>query len=287
MTKILKRIEDLMLSDAYTNSSNPKHKEVTDEVSKNFKEGANTKKKYKWVSEKGDHTCETCSSLDGKLVDNKEDFGVIFPVHPNCKCEIIEVWVEEDTQQQDEKEKAKKLTQKDLHKMAQEISDKYNNFISPQGVFFFMQNEGVKHSIYSDTKKVKTIGIGHRIKPDEKNKYKNLIISYDIIKNLLIEDLKSPIQSVKNISKLVDKNFTQNEKDALLSYILNRGSGNWINSEVYKSIKRKDFSNIRNNFLKDTENQDAETKKELTNRRNREYNLFEKGIYPIYEVKIE
>lgn len=51
MTKILKRIEDLMLSDAYTNSSNPKHKEVTDEVSKyfkeNFKDGPNSKKKYK------------------------------------------------------------------------------------------------------------------------------------------------------------------------------------------------------------------------------------------------
>lgn len=221
------------------------------------------------------------------MLDNMEDFEVCPPVHPNCKCEIIEVWVEEDTQQQNVKEEVKKLTQKDLYNMAQEISDKYNNFISPKGVFFFMQNEGVKHSIYGDTKKIKTIGIGHRIKLDEKDKYKNLIISYDIIKNLLIEDLKSPIQSVKNISKLVDKNFTQNEKDALLSYILNRGSGNWINSEVYKSIKRKDFSNIKNNFLKDTENQDTKTKKGLTNRRNREYNLFEKGIYPIYEVKIE
>ena len=112
-------------------------------------------------------------------------------------------------------------------------------------------------------------------------------MTYDIIKNLLIEDLKSPIQSVKNISKLVDKNFTQNEKDALLSYIINRGSSNWIKSEVYKAIKRNDFSNIKNNFLQDTENQDAQTKKGLTNRRNREYNLFEKGIYPIYEVKIE
>lgn len=193
----------------------------------------------------------------------------------------------EDIQQQNKKEVVKKLTQEDLHKMAQEISDKYDNFISSKGVFFFMQNEGVKHSIYNDTKDVKTIGIGHQIKPYEKDKYKNLIMNYDAIKNLLIEDLKSPIQSVKNIGKLVNRNFAQNEKDALLSYILNRGGGVWSDSEVYKAIKRKDFSNMLDNFLYDVKKQDKKTKEGLTNRRNREYNLFENGIYPTFEVKIE
>ena len=152
MTKILKRIEDLMLSDAYTNSSNPKHKEVTDEVSKyfkeNFKDGPNTKKKYKWVSEKGDHTCETCSLLDGKLVDNKEDFGVTFPVHPNCKCEIIEVWVEEEDDVDEDRVGEIKMS-----------DSEFINKIFPNIKKF----EGERFYTYTDTKGFVTIGYGNKI----------------------------------------------------------------------------------------------------------------------------
>lgn len=46
--------------------------------------------KYVWHSENGEHTCEVCKSLDGKVFDFYDE--VPERPHPNCKCtiEIIE-----------------------------------------------------------------------------------------------------------------------------------------------------------------------------------------------------
>ena len=45
-------------------------------------------KMYIWISEKGEHTCDECKSLNGKIF-----FGDKIPPrpHPNCKCEVVEM----------------------------------------------------------------------------------------------------------------------------------------------------------------------------------------------------
>ena len=48
------------------------------------------KRKYKWIAEFGENTCEKCASLDGKEFD--EDNVPPRP-HPNCKCKVEEISV--------------------------------------------------------------------------------------------------------------------------------------------------------------------------------------------------
>ncbi len=46
---------------------------------------------YLFISEKGDHTCEQCERLHGRLF-GKEDLargGMIPPLHPNCRCSLV------------------------------------------------------------------------------------------------------------------------------------------------------------------------------------------------------
>lgn len=45
-------------------------------------------KKYIWISEKGENTCEECKRLNGKIFTGDE---VPPRPHPNCKCEVKEL----------------------------------------------------------------------------------------------------------------------------------------------------------------------------------------------------
>ena len=46
--------------------------------------------KYIWHSEKGEHTCEKCKELDGRIFDKYDEIPE--KPHPNCKCtvEVVE-----------------------------------------------------------------------------------------------------------------------------------------------------------------------------------------------------
>ncbi len=47
-------------------------------------------KTYIWQSEKSTSSCEECKSLAGKVFANKDD-APSPPLHPNCKCKLVEV----------------------------------------------------------------------------------------------------------------------------------------------------------------------------------------------------
>ena len=44
---------------------------------------------YIWQSEESD-SCDECKSLNGKVFTNKDD-APSPPLHPNCKCKLVEV----------------------------------------------------------------------------------------------------------------------------------------------------------------------------------------------------
>lgn len=60
--------------------------------------------RYIWHSENGEHTCDECKALDGKIFDFYEE--VPDPPHPNCKCwvEIIENKKEKPVDNQEKNE---------------------------------------------------------------------------------------------------------------------------------------------------------------------------------------
>ena len=48
------------------------------------------KRKYKWITEFGENTCEKCAALDGKEFEENE---VPSRPHPNCRCKVEEISV--------------------------------------------------------------------------------------------------------------------------------------------------------------------------------------------------
>ena len=73
--------------------------------------------KYVWHSENGEHTCEVCKSLDGKVFDFYDE--VPERPHPNCRCTVeiideddIEVEDNEDTDETKHRNPVPQSTQK-------------------------------------------------------------------------------------------------------------------------------------------------------------------------------
>ena len=97
MVKLTDEIQELMLSSAYTDSSNPKHKEVVKKVEKyfddNFK-GDTTA--FKWVSDHCENMCGACGAMDGVIKRKYSDFDKYPPLHPHCHCKIIEIGMSEN-----------------------------------------------------------------------------------------------------------------------------------------------------------------------------------------------
>ncbi len=101
MNKIPENILNLMQSDAYANSSNPEHQNVTRRVQNYFenKYGNSTidatgrnitiRRAWCWHTEKDENTCDDCLSFSGTIYENEEDIPE-HPHHPNCRC-----WIEE------------------------------------------------------------------------------------------------------------------------------------------------------------------------------------------------
>ncbi len=280
MTKILKRIEDLMQSDAYTNSANPKHEEVTAEVTKyfkeNFKDGPNVKKKYKWVCGASDNTCGTCSALNGKLVDNMEDFKVCPPVHPHCGCSIIEVWVEEE-EEEDRVDEIKMSDKGKIFLKNKEGDKEYQreNKKSYRDGMFYIHDDGAGYG---------TIGYGHKITANEKNRgiFKNGITEEEAEK-LFKKDVNIAINNYNKYIKR--KDYSQNQIDAILSFLYNIGGGdNFINSNTRYLLQNKlDKHPISGKTLekefKEWNTSDGEYNDGLNNRRNAEWDLFTTGKY--------
>ncbi|MGN0929658.1 MAG: pesticin C-terminus-like muramidase [Alphaproteobacteria bacterium] len=168
MTKILKRIENLMLSDAYTNSSNPKHKEVEEEVEEYFKDNfRGDSVAFKWVSDHCENMCSVCGAMDGIIKRNYSDFDKHPPLHPNCHCKIVEIGMKEDKldrviHEQDERGREIKMS-----------DEEFINKIFPN----IKLHEGEKNIIYTDTKGHVTIGYGNKI--SSKEEFKKLPLKFN------------------------------------------------------------------------------------------------------------
>jgi GH24 family phage-related lysozyme (muramidase) len=165
-----------------------------------------------------------------------------------------------------------------INKIAGEVSNFYNGWISPDGIKFLIEHEGIVTHWYSDNGQAdgnQTIGIGHLQISGDKEKYSNEL-NLETVKTLLIEDLKSPIQSVKNLA--AKRELGQNQKDALISFIFNIGSGNWAKSTVLKLLSNPGFyisntnSVLENAFMKFIYS-NGQILNGLKKRRQAEYNL--------------
>ena len=129
--------------------------------------------------------------------------------------------------------------------------------MSPNGLKTLSLREGTRHNAYKDTKGIWTIGVGHtgpEVLPD-------LIWSDKEV----FDQLKRDVAKTEDcINSLVKVPLTQNQFDALSSFIFNVGVGAFIRSTMLKKINARDFVGATAEFDK------WHIPPEITSRRNSE-----------------
>lgn len=141
---------------------------------------------------------------------------------------------------------------------------------SKKGIDLIKKYEGLKLTAYRCPAGLLTIGYGHTgddVKP-------GMTINKEFAEILLKEDLKV---FEKAINDLVKVELTQNQFDALISFIYNVGTGNFKKSILLRLINEKKFNEVSNEFMKWTKARQPGGFKELpglVKRRTEEKKLF-------------
>lgn len=141
--------------------------------------------------------------------------------------------------------------------------------ISQDGINKIKTHEALRLQPYRDSAGLWTIGYGHLIKPDE---WWNEITE-EFAEQLLKNDLAIAESAVKDF---VEITITQNQYDALVSFVFNVGVNAFENSTLLKKLNAGDPS-VVDEFLrwnKTTINGKLKVVAGLTTRRERERDLF-------------
>lgn len=114
--------------------------------------------------------------------------------------------------------------------------------ISQKGIDLIKTFEGCKLFAYRDSVGIPTIGWGH---------VKDVKMGMSITQKQAEEFLKSDIKPVERLLNGMGINYTQNQFDALTSWIFNLGEGNFKKSTMYKNIvARKSDVEITDQMVK-------------------------------------
>jgi len=141
--------------------------------------------------------------------------------------------------------------------------------ITQDGLDFIQDVEGCKLYAYLDTGGVYTIGVGHT-GPEV---VKGLTCSMEQALQWLKEDSE---EAQEGIRKLVKGLLTQNQFNALVSFVFNVGVGAFSKSTMLKLINKGDFDGAANEFPKWNKDNGKEILG-LTKRRILEQAVFEKA----------
>lgn len=107
---------------------------------------------------------------------------------------------------------------------------------------FLKKVEGVRYKAYLDTGGVLTNGVGHT-GPDVK--YVGQVASKEQVEQWLIDDLK---EAEDALYRWVTVELTQNQFDALASFVFNIGEGQFRKSTLLKKLNQQDFDGAAGQF---------------------------------------
>lgn len=144
---------------------------------------------------------------------------------------------------------------------------------SQNGLEFITKWEGCILKPYKDVAGLRTIGVGHLIKPGE-NYPDGVAISKEHALELLSGDVG---HCEKSIQKNIGVPLNQNQFDALVSFGFNCGTGVYSNSGVASSLRIADYSSVPSKlepWSKARVNGTMQTVQGLLNRRKAEGLLF-------------
>ena len=139
--------------------------------------------------------------------------------------------------------------------------------ISDKGLDFIKDMEGIERKAYLDTGGVWTVGVGHT-GPDV---YEGLVATDQQINMWLREDV---IDAESAVNRLVLVELTQDQFDALVSFVFNIGETAFKKSTLLRKLNENNFPGATKEFLRwDKDN--GKTIAGLTKRRILESRMFE------------
>jgi lysozyme len=144
--------------------------------------------------------------------------------------------------------------------------------LNNKGYLFITKHEGLRLKPYLCPAKIPTIGYGNTYYLDGK---RVTLLDKDITKQEAFEMFKEIANRfAKRVDTLVTSNITQNQFNALVSFVYNIGTGNFASSTLLKKVnKNPDDLTIKDEFLK-WNKAGGKVLNGLTNRRNEEADLY-------------
>jgi len=133
--------------------------------------------------------------------------------------------------------------------------------ISENGIKILMLREGSRNKAYKDTKGILTIGVGHT-GPEVKA---GLVWTDKQVMDAFKQDIRTSELAI-NVSVLVS--LTQNQYDALVSFVFNVGVNAFKRSTMLRFINLKQFTKAQQEFDR------WHIPPEITSRRNSERDQF-------------
>jgi lysozyme len=140
---------------------------------------------------------------------------------------------------------------------------------SNEGIELIKDLEGLRLTAYDCPAGVCTIGYGHT-----RGVYSGMKITEEEAEKFLREDIKEAEQAIE---KLVEIELTQNQYDALVSFIYNVGTNAFKNSTLLKKINNNQLSTVPYEFNRWVRS-GGKFNRGLQNRRNREVALFQRRV---------
>lgn len=142
--------------------------------------------------------------------------------------------------------------------------------VSVSGIRKIIGEEGLRLKPYQDEGGKWTIGYGHLIQPHEQYLLNPAGITDQEARKILANDLET---ADKIITEKVKIPLTQNQRDALVSFVFNVGSGNFSQSTLLKLVNESKIKDAANEFDRWIF-VEGKISNVLKTRREREKNLF-------------
>ena len=143
--------------------------------------------------------------------------------------------------------------------------------VSEAGLAHIKAEEGYREVPYKDAGGVLTVGYGHTGKDVREGQN----VSPEQAEELLRHDCVAPADA---INKHVHVVLNQHQFDALVSFVYNVGTADFINSTLLKTINAGQTNEISNQFMRWVF-VNKKRNKGLVNRRAAECRLYHGGIY--------
>lgn len=138
--------------------------------------------------------------------------------------------------------------------------------LSEKGRELLIELEGKRNHAYQDVAGLKTIGVGHLIKPGEDMEY----LTDEQVDELLTHDLNL-FESVVNT--LVDVSIDQCQFDALVIFAFNVGLKAFSGSTLLKVLNHGDYENVPDQLMR-WNKAGGKIVAGLTNRRDKEIKMW-------------